>query len=108
MSRSMPRRNSRPAKRPRKPVSRRASIRSCTCSTTCSAAVRPNRATNDRGIGSAFSIVPIASPSVIRPDEGLDNRSVNVSSSWESSSTATETVFDRSPALKVSVPLVAV
>ena len=108
-SRSMPRRSSRPATRPRNPGSRDASRRSSTCSTTCTAAVRPNRAKRARGIGSWFSIVPVASPSASRPDEAFDSRSVSVSSpsSWASSSTPTSIVFDDSPAPNVSVPLAA-
>ena len=62
MSRSMPRRSSRPAKRPRKPGARGAASRSSTCSTTCTAAVRPNRASSARGSGSRFSIVREDSP----------------------------------------------
>ena len=111
MSRSIPRRSSRPANRPRKPGSRGACSRSSTCSTTCTAAVRPNRASSARGSGSRFSIVPVASPSVTRPPpEALDSVSVSVSSpsSCASSSTTTSTVFDDSPAWNVSVPLAAV
>ena len=109
-SRSIPRRNSRPANRPRKPGSRGAASRSSTCSTTCTAAVRPNRASSARGIGSWFSIVPVASPSVSRPDEAFDSVSDSVSSpsSCASSSTPTSIVFDRSPAPNLSVPLAAV
>ena len=109
MSRSMPRRSSRPANRPRKPGSRGACSRSSTCSTTCTAAVRPNRASSARGSGSRFSIVPVASPSVSRPDEAFDSRSVSVSSpsSWASSSTPTSIVFDDSPGPNFSVPLAA-
>ena len=110
MSRSMPRRSSRPAKRPLKPGSRGAASRSSTCSTTCTAAVRPNRAKRARGSGSRFSIVPVASPSVSRPPEAPDSVSVSVSSpsSCASSSTPTSIVFDDSPAWNVSVPLAAV
>ena len=109
MSRSMPRRSSRPATRPRNPGSRDASNRASTCSTTCTAAVRPKRASSARGSGSVFLIVPVASPSVTRPDEAFDRRSVSVSSpsSCESSNTATSTVFDDSPARNFSVPLAA-
>ena len=100
----MPRRSSRPANRPRKPGSRGAASRSSTCSTTCTAAARPNRASSARGIGSWFSIVPVASPSVSRPDEAFDSVSVSVSSpsSCASSNTPTSIVFDRSPAAKTS------
>ena len=110
ISRSMPRRSSRPANRPRNPGSRGACSRSSTCSTTCTAAVRPKRASNARGSGSRFLIVPVASPSDSRPDEAFDSVSVNVSSpsSCASSSTATSMVFDDSPAWNVSVPLAAV
>ena len=110
ISRSMPGRTCRPATWPRKPVSRCASIRSCTCSTTCTAAARPNRAKSAFGSGSRFSIVPVASPSVTRPPEGLDSRSVSVSSpsSWKSSSTVTSMLPDELPDSMVSIPLAAV
>ena len=56
-----------------------------------------------------FLIVPVASPSVTRAPDAFDSRSVSVSSpsSCESSSAATSTVFDDSPARNVSVPLAA-
>ena len=73
MTRSMPRRSSRPATSPRKPGSRGAAIRSSTCSTTCTAAVRPNRASSARGSGWWFLIVPVASLSVSRPREAFDS-----------------------------------
>ena len=110
MSRSIPRRSSRPATSPRKPGSRGASMRSSMCSTTCTAAVRPKRASSARGSGSRLTIVPVASPSATRPPEAFDSRSVSVSSpsSCESSSTATLIFFDDSPERNVSVPLAAV
>ena len=107
-SRSIPGRSARPANRPSTPGARGAWSRSSTCSTTCTAAVRPNRASSARGSGSRFSIVPVASPSVSRPPEGFDSVTVSPPSSWASSSTGTDTVFDVWPAAKRSVPLVAV
>ncbi len=94
------------ASRARKPRRRGAAIRSSIWVTTCSAVARPKRAS----IRSAFSMVPVASASEIRPPEALDRVSVSVSSpsSWLSSSTATSTVTDGSPASSVSVPLAAV
>ena len=84
--------------------------RSPIASVTCSAAARPKRASHARGMGSAFTIVPVASPSAIRAPRALDNLNVNVSSpsSIASSSSATRTVFSVSPAAKVSVPDAAV
>ena len=109
-SRSLPGWNSRPANRARKPRRRGAAIRSSMCSTTCSAVARPKRASSAAGIRSVFSIVPVASPSVSRPLDAFDSRSVSVSSpsSCASSSTATSTVRDDSPAWNESVPLAAV
>ena len=75
--------------------------------TTCSAAARPKRASGASGIRSAFSIVPVASPSST-PLDAFYNVSVSRPSSCASSSTATSTVFPDSPASKVSVPLIAV
>ena len=55
-------------------------------------------------------MVPVASASAIVAPEALLRASVNVSppSSTESSTIGTETVLKRSPAGKVSVPLVDV
>ena len=72
----------------------------------CTAAVRPKRASSALGNGSRFLIVPVASPSASRPAEAFV--SVSSPSSCASSSTATSTVFDDSPASNVSVPLAAV
>ena len=85
-------------------------MRSSTASRTCSATVRPNRAIHACGIRSEFSIVPVASPSARYAPDGFDSTSVSVSepSSWESSSTATVTVFAVSPGAKLSVPELAV
>ena len=90
---------------PGEPVSR-----SVTASTTWSATVRPKRASHACGIGSEFSIVPVASPSRIRAPDAFESVSVSVSpsSSWASSSTGTFTVFAVSPGAKVSMPLAAV
>ena len=109
-SRSRPGCSSRPANRARKPRRRGAAIRSSMWVTTCSAVARPKRASSAAGIRSAFSIVPVASPSPRFAPEAFDNRRLNVSSpsSCASSSTATAMVFDDSPAANVSVPLVAV
>ena len=109
-SRSMPGWNSRPANRARKPRRRGAAIRSSMCSTTWSAVARPMRAKSAAGIRSAFSIVPVVSPSVTTAPDAFDNVSVSVSSpsSYASSSTATSTVPDVSPAWNESVPLAAV
>ena len=109
-SRSMPGPTSRPANRARKPGSRGFAIRSSTCSTTCSADARPNRAISAAGSRSAFSIVPVASPSSRRAPDAFDSASTNVSSpsSCASSSTPTSTVLDDSPAANVNVPLAAV
>ena len=72
--------------------------------------MRPNRASHASGIGSEFSIVPVASPPQIRAPAAFESVSVSVSpvSSCASSSTGTFTVFAVSPGSKVSVPLVAV
>ena len=85
-------------------------MRSSTASSTCSATVRPNRESHACGIRSEFSIVPTASPSARYAPDGFDSTSVSVSepSSWESSSTATVTVFAVSPGAKFSVPEFAV
>ena len=109
ISRSIPRRSSRPANRPRNPGSRGAAVRSSTCSTTSTAAVRPKRAGSARGSGSELTIVRVASPSVSRPPEAFDSTSVGVSSpsSCASSSTVTSTAVDDSPVSNVSVPLAA-
>ena len=92
------------------PAARGASSLACTLSTTCSATVRPNRASHAFGILSVFSIVPVASRSPSRAPATFESRSRNVScpSSWPSSRIGTDTVFTRSPAAKVSVPVVAV
>ena len=109
-SRSSPSRSSRPANRARKPRCRGAAIRSSMWVTTCSAIARPKRAKSAAGIRSVFSIVAVASRSVIGPPEAFDSRSVSVSSpsSCASSSTPTSIVPDDSPAWKESVPLAAV
>ena len=88
-----------------------ASKRALTASATWLPTVRPKRASHADGIGSEFSIVPVATPSAITaPPVGFDSETVNVSppSSTASSSSATLTVFDVSPAAKLSVPVVAV
>ena len=79
-------------------------------STTWSDAARPKRASHACGIGSAFSMVPIAEATDRYAPEALLSASVNVSpaSSCASSSTGTEMVLVRSPGSKVSVPDVAV
>ena len=79
-------------------------------SVTWSATVRPKRASHACGIGSEFTIVPVASPSPMRAPEGFESVSVCVSSpsSMASSSTGTSTVFSVTPAAKLSVPLVPV
>ncbi len=46
------------------------------------AAVGPNRAINARGIGSLFSIVPVAVASAMRASEAFDSVSVSEPSSW--------------------------
>ena len=99
-----------PATRARPPAPRGASRRASTPASTCSATVRPNRASHALGIGSAFSIVPVATRSAMAAPCAFESLSLNVSgpSSWASSSTATATVFARSPTANVSVPLVAV
>ena len=109
-SRSCPDCSCWPAKRARKPRRRGAAIRSSMWVTTCSAVARPKRASSAAGIRSAFSIVPVASPSVRCAPEAFDSRSVSVSSpsSCASSSTATSTVRVVSPVWNESVPLAAV
>ena len=109
-SRSLPRCSSRPANRARKPRCRGAAIRSSMWVTTCSAVARPMRASSAAGIRSAFSIVPVASPSATCAPEAFDSRSVSVSSpsSCASSSTLTSIVADEAPRWTESVPLVAV
>ena len=109
-SRSLPDRSSRPASRARKPRSRGAAIRSSIVVTTCSAVARLKRAKSAAGIRSAFSIVPVASPSARYAPEAFDSVSVSVSSpsSCASSNTETSIVFDESPAWNESVPLAAV
>ena len=105
----MPRRTSRPATRALKPRCRGAAIRSSMYSTTCSAAARLKRTRSAAGIRSVFLIVPVASPSSSHAPDAFDSASVKVSSpsSWASSSTSTEIVFDDSPAWNESVPLAA-
>ena len=75
-----------------------------------SEAVRPNRASHAFGIASVLMIRPVAVPSSMAAPEALlsVNVSVSVPSSWASSSTATETVLDISPAAKESVSEAAV
>ena len=92
------------------PPVRGAAIRASTAPITCSATVRPNRAIHAFGAGSAFAIVPVATPSPSRAPVGLDSVNVKVSSpsSWLSSRIRTRTVFEVSPGRKVSVPEVAV
>ena len=70
----------------------------------------PKRTIHALGIASVLLIVPVAEASPSLAPDGFDNVSVIVSapSSWESSSTATSTVFAVSPAAKLSVPLSAV
>ena len=81
-------------------------------STTWLPTVRPNRTIHARGIASVLLMVPVpsASASLTRDGLGLWSRRVMVSdpSSCESSRTGTDTVFEVSPVLKVSVPFVAV
>ena len=79
-------------------------------STTWPATVRPKRASHAFGIGSEFSIVPVASASRSRAPDAFERVSVSVSppSSCALSMTATFTVFSVSPASKVSVPEAAV
>ena len=59
---------------------------------------------------SSLWIVPVAVASESHAPDGFDSVSVSVSpsSSWASSRTATDTVFDVSPTAKVSVPDAAV
>ena len=85
------------------------SRRAVSASTTCVPTVRPKRTIHAFGIGSEFSIVPVAVASSMRAPEALASISVSVSSpsSCASSSTVTSTVFDRSPPANVSVPLAA-
>ena len=63
-----------------------------------------------RGIGSLFTMVPVASPSPMTAPEALLKVNVNVSStsSVASSSTGTFTDCSTTPAAKVSVPEAAV
>ena len=72
--------------------------------------MRPKRASHADGIGSEFSIVPVATPAAITAPVGFDSTNSNVSppSSTASSSSATLTLFDISPAAKLSVPVFAV
>ena len=72
--------------------------------------MRPNRAIHACGIASVFSIVPVATPSARYAPDGFVSVSVSVSepSSWESSRTATLTVFAVSPGAKVTLPVAAV
>ena len=85
-------------------------MRSSTASSTCSATVRPNRESHACGMWSVFSIVPVASLSARYAPDGFESVTVSVSlpSSWESSSTATATVFEVSSGAKVRVPESAV
>ena len=87
------------------PAARGIPRRVVTASTTWSATVRPKRAIHAFGIGPSLVIVPVASPSEIDAPEAFPSLNVSVSplSSWESGSTATGTVFEVSPAAKVSV-----
>ena len=79
-------------------------------STICSATVRPKRESQAAGMWSLFSMVPVASPSARYAPDGFESVTVSVSepSSWESSSTATATVFEVSSGAKVRVPESAV
>ena len=83
-----------------------ASSRARTASVAWTATVRPKRASHAAGIGPSFSMVPVASPSAMTAPLGLlsSSRRVSAPSSCASSSTATDTVFEVSPAAKVSVP----
>ena len=89
---------------------RGAARRASTASSTWSVTVRPKRASHACGMWSAFSIVPVATPSAIRAPVAAVSRSVKVSSpsSCASSSTGTATVFAVSPGTKVSSPFRAV
>ena len=72
--------------------------------------MRPKRAIHACGIGSEFSIVPVAVPSAIRAPDAFERESVSVSepSLCASSTIGTDTVLPMSPGSNVSVPLVAV
>ena len=78
-------------------------------STTSTATARPKRERNAAGIGSWFSIVPVAVASVSTPDEGLDSVSVRVSlpSLCASSFTVTSMVVDDWPVRMYAVPSAA-
>ena len=68
--------------------------------------MRPKRDSQALGSGSLLEMLPVASPSSItalRAAESLSTR-VSVPSSWASSSTGTDTVFEVSPGANRKVP----
>ena len=75
-------------------------------STTWLPTVRPKRTIHAFGIGSLFSMLPVAVASAMRAPLGFKSVSVIVSvpSSWTSSSTSISMVFAVSPAAKVRSP----
>ena len=94
------------------PASRGVSSRAVTDATASEATMRPNRASHIACSGSSLRMTPFALLCMFLryAPFGLESRSriVSLPSSMASSSTGTETVFAVSPAVKVSVPDVAV
>ena len=71
-------------------------------SSACSAAARPKRASHAAGIGSSFTMVPMATPSAIAAPRAPYSRTskVSVPSSWLSLKIPTQNRFSVSPGRK--------
>ena len=82
------------------------SNRAVTASITWLPTVRPNRVIHAWGIGSVFTMVPVAVPSASSAPNGRESVRVSVSlpSSCASFNTGTETVFRVSPGAKRTAP----